>query len=380
MDEGKTYVPWTPTIAGKEIYVADFIPVKDNVKTSKNIVIWPIDKHKTTPAIIIYKNHSGVRTDLIRESDYQKNFYLHGRVYLVLRTIEDDLCLFTLNRSDHLVRIICKLSPYEESGYKCPIVINSQIPGIIFANIKTYRGDSKTVISFDNGKHFEPIKLNLQPSESSKKDCYVELILECKEDLITNFYPEKWVVTFNGMYHCGVSSNHHLFISFNGGRSWRIFHAFSEGFSVLNHGGLILGRQFPEDKLWYSYDEGNNFYDVLNDDVFKIIPLESKNHLVISAINLNEDNNMYSIFNYNFSNIISAFCLTVDRTCQRDDYESWYVPRYYENCFYGKEVSYLKKKPFAMCFDNRTEVLPNIKPCQCVREGFQWYKNLVIIV
>ncbi|KII61724.1 hypothetical protein RF11_16341 [Thelohanellus kitauei] len=64
-----------------------------------------------------------------------------------------------------------------------------------------------------------------------------------------------------------------------------------------------------------------------------------------------------------------------DRTCQNDDYDTWYVPRYYYSCFNGKQVSYLKKKPSSLFLDNRTLVLPYIEQCQGIHEDFQRYKK-----
>ncbi|KII63552.1 hypothetical protein RF11_16359 [Thelohanellus kitauei] len=65
----------------------------------------------------------------------------------------------------------------------------------------------------------------------------------------------------------------------------------------------------------------------------------------------------------------------IDRTCHSDDFEIWYERRYFGKCFRGKEVSYVKKKPLAMCIDNRTVILPTIKPCPCSIEDFNCKPN-----
>ncbi|KII61047.1 Vacuolar protein sorting/targeting protein 10 [Thelohanellus kitauei] len=186
-----------------------------------------------------------------------------------------------------------------------------------------------------------------------------------------NHFPEKWITTFQGIYYCNGLSRFHTFISFTGGKTWQILDKRIDKFIFVNHGGLIFAIERRSDIIWYSYDDGNNWYDDIRADFFKdIFTIESPNNLIISALNVNEDKNIHSFNKYNFSDLIN-------RTCQNDDFEPWYVPRYYENCFESEEAFYLKKKPSSMCFDDRTVLLPVIEPCQCVRDGFLWYSNII---
>ncbi|KII72855.1 Prolow-density lipoprotein receptor-related protein 1 [Thelohanellus kitauei] len=75
-----------------------------------------------------------------------------------------------------------------------------------------------------------------------------------------------------------------------------------------------------------------------------------------------------TVFMFKFSHIIN-------RTCGSDEFETVYVPRYFWRCFEGKEISYLQKKPSSICIDNRSEILPIIKPCPCSLEDFHCKKH-----
>ncbi|KII68483.1 hypothetical protein RF11_06921 [Thelohanellus kitauei] len=62
-----------------------------------------------------------------------------------------------------------------------------------------------------------------------------------------------------------------------------------------------------------------------------------------------------------------------DRMCQKEDFETWYVPRYFGNCFQGEEISYMKKSSFALCVDNGAFGRGTSNSCPCSLEDFHWY-------
>ncbi|KII64192.1 hypothetical protein RF11_01927 [Thelohanellus kitauei] len=127
----------------------------------------------------------------------------------------------------------------------------------------------------------------------------------------------------------------------------------------------------------YSYNEGNNWgqKNIGANNLIDIVPLESANSRVISAINYDVHNDIYTFFLFDFSHGISDLYLITDRICESDDFQTWYVPRYLGNCYQGKMVSYLRKKPQARCVDNRTLVQISINPCPCSLDDFHWYFN-----
>ncbi|KII70826.1 Sortilin [Thelohanellus kitauei] len=147
---------------------------------------------------------------------------------------------------------------------------------------------------------------------------------------------------------------------------------------ILKRGGLIFGTEHSTGKIWYSYNEGNKWYHE-NTEIshfVEIIPIESLNNIAIAAIGYNAEN-VYSLVIFNFSHVISSLCVKTDRECEGNDFEIWYVPRYWGNCFQGREVSYLKKRASIMCEDNRNDVLRTVKQCPCSFEDFLCKPNYI---
>ncbi|KII64194.1 VPS10 domain-containing receptor SorCS3 [Thelohanellus kitauei] len=260
-------------------------------------------------------------------------------------------------------------------GDRCPVVIHPHLPGVIYANLKTNGLRTRTYVSFDDGKTFKPVELEFEKSECIGKYCGLELHLKCSMDIMSNNFPQKWAVKFDGISHKYGSTSQHIYISFNGGKSWNRLNSMINKVVMLNNGGLVFGTESPTGRIVFSYDEGNMWYyeNINSNDIVDIIPLESQNNLLIAAINHKKLINVYSLFLFNFSKVISSLCLMSDRTCAIDDFETWYLPRYFGKCFQGQEMSYLKKKCFSMCVDSRALLLPTINPCPCAIEDFNWY-------
>ncbi|KII63551.1 VPS10 domain-containing receptor SorCS3 [Thelohanellus kitauei] len=230
----------------------------------------------------------------------------------------------------------------------------------------------------DNGKNFQPIQLKSEMSMCSGKKCRIKLDLECSTDFIKNNFPQKWIVKFKGTYQKQGSVSRHTFISFDGGKNWKILDSRIDKLVILNNGGLMFGTGRMNNLIFFSYDEGLNWYkNTMNAENFTdIIPLWSPNNHIIAVVNHNKNKNLYTLFKFSFSNVISRDFLTIDTTCNSEDFETWYVRRYFGSCFQGEEVSYMKIHPLNRCSDNRTVVRATTKPCPCSLEDFPWYSNL----
>ncbi|KII72859.1 Vacuolar protein sorting/targeting protein 10 [Thelohanellus kitauei] len=313
---------------------------------------------------------SGVLSSLKR---YREYFYYHGNHYLLTGN-SSSLCLCTINRCDEFVKLVCNLSKYTRLDGKCSFVVNPHLPGVIYANIQRSKDKTRTYVSFDNGKKFIPIKFKSKSFKILKNNCGVELELECTDLFINKHFPEKWVAIFNGKFHGRGFVSRHVFISFDGGKNWEMLKSRLDKLIVLNRGGLLFGRGSITHGIYYSFNQGVISYKhyVSTDHLTAIQPLDFPKTSVVAAINYDKFNNTYTLLMFNFSNVISICDIIIDRTCQSDDFETVYVPRYHWNCFQGQKISYLKQKPSSLCFDNRTEVQPTIKPCPCSLEDFHW--------
>ncbi|KII64196.1 hypothetical protein RF11_01933 [Thelohanellus kitauei] len=140
----------------------------------------------------------------------------------------------------------------------------------------------------------------------------------------------------------------------------------------------MFGVERLTGKIWYCFDEGINFYKekIKARNLIDIKQIETHNYQIITAIDYDVTRRIYTLFLFNFSHLTSSLCLMKDRTCQNEDYESWYTPRASGSCFQGLEVSYMKKKPLAMCIDYQTWNQTTIKPCPCALEDFNWYDSM----
>ncbi|KII73721.1 VPS10 domain-containing receptor SorCS2 [Thelohanellus kitauei] len=130
----------------------------------------------------------------------------------------------------------------------------------------------------------------------------------------------------------------------------------------------MFGAERMTGRIWYSYDEGNEWHDenTRAGDIIDIVPLDSPNDQLIASIYYSKHNDLSTLFLVNFSNVIN-------RTCLVDDYESWYVPRFNGTCYHEQEVIYLKKKPSSICLNNQNFSSPIINKCPCSIEDFPWY-------
>ncbi|KII66314.1 Sortilin-related receptor [Thelohanellus kitauei] len=235
--------------------------------------------------------------------------------------------------------------------------------------------ETRTYVSFDNMKNFKPLVLEGQSSASLKYDSWIEMDLQCSIDTREHNFQDYWIVNFQGTYHRKHSSRKHTFISFNGGKSWKIIGTQIENLIILGHGGLLFGSEKGSDKIFFSYNEGNTWHSkfLKYKSVIVMKKLEYPNNLAIATINYNTRSNIYYFYLFKFSSVLSNRSLMTDTMCQRKDFQTWYVPRYFRNCFQGQQVFYMKKKSNVLCVDNRTFIRAEINQCPCFIEDFQWY-------
>ncbi|KII60364.1 Vacuolar protein sorting/targeting protein 10 [Thelohanellus kitauei] len=193
-----------------------------------------------------------------------------------------------------------------------------------------------------------------------------------------NNFPEKLMVTLKGTFYKKGKQTYHTFISFDGGRNLKIIGSNIQNVTIINRGGILLGTENKVGRVWYSYDDRWKWSstNIVFDNSIRLIPIESGNNPVIVATYYDNIKKLYTLYVFNFSNIISRSSLMADRTCEMDDFEPWYMPRYSGTCYQGQEVSYMKKKRFSMCVDDRSLVPQSIKSCPCSIEDFEWYNQI----
>ncbi|KII63004.1 hypothetical protein RF11_00434 [Thelohanellus kitauei] len=220
------------------------------------------------------------------------------------------LCLYTFDDNDQLNELVCDLSISDMKNDKCSVVVDPYSPNVLYANIIN-EGISTSYISFDNGKRFIPIELENQRSKCFQINCIIELDLVCSNDLIQNHFPEKSVVIFQEKSKCKKSKDcQHMFISFNGGKIWKMVNYDFENIKIINGGSLMVAAEKSTGKFWYSYTMGTKWYKIGWWWWYRIIdiePLESANNQIIATINYHELTGVPSIFIYDFTKALGNY-------------------------------------------------------------------------
>ncbi|KII66225.1 hypothetical protein RF11_14747 [Thelohanellus kitauei] len=345
----------------------------------KGIIIGIVhnESSKEITTKIFHLNHLRARPDLRIYKKVAEFFYLHGMLYILAWKKGSELCLFTLDDKGGLNELVCSLFPYDRRHQKCSFLINPHVPDVIYANIQNHHNETITHVSFDNGKNFVPLQLKRGEPNCHDGNCGIELDFECNIDYIKYNFPKRGILKFKGTYKRKGSTSSHIFVSLNGGKYWRMLDSRIERLIISNGGEVMFGTERHTGKIMYSYDEGINWYfqNISTNNFQDITSLKFPDNLAIAAINYDPQNKICTFLQFDFSRVISNRHLMINRTCQSDDFETVHDLRYFGNCYQGKEVSYLKKKPSSLCLDNRTQVQPTIKSCPCSLEDFPWYQN-----
>ncbi|KII69525.1 hypothetical protein RF11_14786 [Thelohanellus kitauei] len=233
--------------------------------------------------------------------------------------------------------MICNVHLYDKSSDKCSFLVNPHVPGVIYINLINQDRKVRTYVSLNNGKSFEPIQFRVDNSKPSGKKYGVELDLECSNDFIEKSFPGNWIVKFQGKSLKKRSSRRRFFVSFTGGLGLKMYDPRIQNLNILKGGWLILGIERSLGLIYYSYDEGTNMHKkyINSNDLIDIIHMGSPNDGVISTISYNNLLRMYTFSLLNFSHSIGGCYIMTEKTCQGDDFEAWYPPRYEGNCFKG---------------------------------------------
>ncbi len=134
-------------------------------------------------------------------------------------------------------------------------------------------------------------------------------------------------------------------------------------FEVLNNGAvIIIGSKFvPSEKIRYSTDGGENFYDlVISDSPVEIyaITVKESSHMrkfLISARAPKFYKKKAMVITVDFSNLHERECVHDKGNPEESDYEEWQPHTTSENgCLDGRKVIYVRKKCERPCFNNDT--------------------------
>ncbi|KII60373.1 hypothetical protein RF11_04282 [Thelohanellus kitauei] len=271
--------------------------------------MWHHENDEGISTKIFYQNILGKKADMSNYTNFKKYFYLHGNLYTLGWKKESTLCLWRINQFDQSYEISCKIPLNYGMEDKCPFVVNPYLPGFLYANLINNDFTTLTYMSDDDGKYFFKTAFMNKCTECGSCDCEIEFDLPCEYDLIKNTFPEKYIIKLEGTFHKNAVPNRRTSVTFDAGDMEMILHSTMQNLVVLNRGAIIFATEKQYNKIWYSLDDGLmwNSKSLVWDNFTKLIPIEYSNSPVIAAINYDKLENIYSIYSFNFSNVIGNY-------------------------------------------------------------------------
>ncbi|KII62208.1 hypothetical protein RF11_00433 [Thelohanellus kitauei] len=235
---------------------------------------------------------------------------MHGNFYILVWKSLTDLCLYTFDALDQIMELICNLSIYDLNEEKCPVVKDPHSPGVIYANLKIGERMARTYVSFDNGKKFDPIRIEGQTSTCCNRNSFLEFDLICSNDLIKSNFPEKSIVIFRQKSRRSiVGTSDNIIYSINGGNSWKMVKQPIENLIIFNDNLFMFGTENWTGKIWYSYDQSKQWHSkrIGAHDVIDIIPIQFSYNSRYAAIDYYDNTRPCTFYIIDFSNSVGRF-------------------------------------------------------------------------
>lgn len=251
-------------------------------------------------------------------------------------------------------------------------------------NIEDYK---MTHVSFDFGLTWERLK---PPSLDDKNrpfncsdDCFLNLHLfssfkDFNTPVSSEHMPGLIVATGNVGNYLVTDKNDSdvgLFISKNGGLSWKMIKRGNYIYELLDNGSLLViaDRNYKDTALQYSFDAGATWHRLkFANSPMKVLSLTTKNShelqkLIIDVANPKGYKNKSRVVSLDFSNLHERKCIHDKEDPETSDYEE-FVPHMADddNCYLGQELVILRKKPSRECFNKDKFAMSQIKRlCPC---------------
>ena len=256
-------------------------------------------------------------------------------------------------------------------------------------NIEDYK---MTFISFDFGLTWDRIKAptldNKERPFSCDEDCYLNIhLFSSYKDFNTPASSDHMPGFIIGSGSVGnylmTDKNDNdigLFISRNGGLTWKMIKRGNYMFELLDNGSLIViaNRNFRDNYIQYSFDTGDTWHKIkFSDTALKVLSLTTKNShelqkLIIDVANPKGYKNKSRVIALDFSNLHERKCVHDKENPDISDYEE-FVPHLADddNCYLGQEMVILRKKPDRECFNKDQFAMTQIKKlCPCKKTDF----------
>lgn len=289
-------------------------------------------------------------------------------------------------------------------GLEGVIVINSVInPGE--AN-RGSRKQLKSRITFNDGAEWSFLQPPERDIDGNKYDCSDRTIVGCSLNL--HGYTERidYRDTFSSGSAVGLMigvgnvgpwltdyKDGNTYLTRDGGVTWKEVRKGAYMWEYGDSGSIIalVNGQDSTNTLLYSLDEGNTweeyqFYEdlVRVDDIATVPSDTSRKFVLFGRLPTKEGDKSFAI-QVDFSTLTDKQCALDTGNPESDDFELWTPshPNQDDNCLFGHEAQYHRKKPDRNCYIGWSPDLDFGKPhmvvrnCTCTRRDFECDFNYV---
>ena len=261
----------------------------------------------------------------------------------------------------------------------------------------------KSMITHNDGAQWAPLQAPKKNKDGKDYDCDVENVEECslhlhgyteREDPRNTFSSPSAIGLMLGVGNVGKyltrKAKGDLFITSDGGVNWRMA---MKGNYIWDYGDqgsiiVIVKEREVTNKVHYTRDEGSSWidYEFSEENMVIIaittVPSDTSRNFLLWGKNPNDNDKIVTI-NLDFTGLTDRRCeLSLhDLSSKKADYYLWKPkhPLQNDDCLFGQETEYLRKKPESDCYNGPKIPDPVVaRTCECTRRDFEWYVNFFI--
>ncbi|KAF9497875.1 vacuolar protein sorting/targeting protein 10 [Pleurotus eryngii] len=274
------------------------------------------------------------------------------------------------------------------------IVVNAQeVEG------RNVRKEIKSVITFDDGRTWQPIRAPRSDDEGNRIKCDPSNSDECSIHFHSVTNPHNFGRVFSSPAPgivMGVGSigprllsyeECDTFVSTDAGVSWKMVRKDAHKYEIGDSGSILVAVNDEEgvDKVTYSTDLGKSWYDMQEYDLglrfraraLTTAPDSTSQKFILLAQIAKKDQTSET---GRFAVIFLDFADTRKRQCTERDFEKWYARTSKDNeCIMGHKQWYKRRKPDADCYvgDKFNDPVEHEENCNCGNDDFECDYNYI---
>ncbi|KAJ3174619.1 vacuolar protein sorting/targeting protein PEP1 [Irineochytrium annulatum] len=280
------------------------------------------------------------------------------------------------------------------------------IPGIVFANSVSNPHDLasgskkkvKSVISFDDGAHWQTLKPPAKDSTgadikcNNSNECFLNLY--CKTSAHDDNYGKSSAPTASssagimlGVGNVGPSlapyTEGNVFITTDAGRTWKEVRKEAHKWAIGDHGGMIVMAydEGPTDIVAYTWNYGQSWAEYkFSSSPVRIHSINTEptatslKFLILAAPASSKRSSESKVFTIDFEGTLSRTCDKPGKNSK--DFKDWSPTdggTGNDRCFLGREIGYWRRNDDALCHvgSEFKDTEQTEDPCQCTKSDYE---------